>query len=275
MIPGIGGEVVTVLARNRKLAPTEFEMHCGRLLQYTVQRADHIPNRYKKFIRPQICRPVASAYHNAILANETSYKTEDGRKERAKLMDNAIRALLRMQKPLVVYWSLFDTKDGGIREWVEMTNREIALLNGAASYGAERMVPMIETFEMSYSDDRMFINAVRTLHKFTYTKICSVPLDYKDYLSDEILTFVDEALFCTLKGNRQIPTRKKQYEIRDKYFRRAIDNLNGLQRPLYALWNVMEYSENTMDEWAEHINEAIRLLQGVRKSDKRRFWQLD
>lgn len=266
---------MSVLARLRNQAPTEFEMNCSRVVKYTVQRADNIPNRYKKFIRPRLCKLVTLAYHDAIMANEADRRTEAGKKERKKLFDSSIAALLKMQKPLVVYWSLFDTSEGGKKEWVDLINREIALLNGAAGYSYdERAVPMIEILEMDYSADRQFVNRMRKLHKFTYTKICTVPLEYKDHLSDMILYMVDDALFCVLKGNSNIPKNKKQYEIRDKYFRKAIDNLNGLQRPLYALWNVMEYSENIMDEWAGLINETIKMIQGVRKSDKSRFGML-
>lgn len=266
---------MSVLARKRQQASTEFEMNCARLVKYTVQRADNIPNRYKKFIRPRLCKLANLAYYNAIMANEADARTQAGRKERAKLFDASISALGKMYKPLVVYWSLFGTSEGGKKEWSDLINREIALLNGAAGYQAgERVLPMIETLEMNYSKDRQFINKMRELHKFTYSKICSVPLEYKDHLSDAILYMVDEALFCTLRGNGNIPRSKKEYEIRDKYFRKAIDSLNGLQRPLYALWNVMEYSENVMDEWAGLINEAIKMIQGVRKSDKSRFGTL-
>lgn len=266
---------MSVLARDRDIAWTEFEMNCSRLVKYTAMRADNIPNRYKKFLKPRLLTPITLAYRNAIIGNEMDARTASGKKERTELFDDAIRAILRTQKPLVVYWSLFGTKEGGIKEWVDLSNKEIALLNGAAGYKpGERIVPMIEVFDMKYSQDRIFINEMRELHKYTYSKICTVPLEYKDHLSDQILHFVDDALFCVLKGNQYIPTSKKQYEIRDKYFRRAIDNLNGLQRPLYALWNVMGYSENVMLEWAEHINETIRLIQGVRKSDRQRFGKL-
>lgn len=266
---------MTVLARKRQEAATEFEMNCARLVKYTVQRADNIPNRYKKFIRPRLCKLVNLAYYNTIMGNEADRRTVAGRKERTKLFEAAISALGKMYKPLVVYWSLFETSEGGKQEWADLINREIALLNGAAGYQAsERALPMIEILEMNYSKDRQFINRMRELHKFTYSKICSVPLEYKDHLSDTILYMVDEALFCILRGNSNIPRSKKEYEIRDKYFRKAIDSLNGLQRPLYALWNVMSYSENTMDEWAGLINETIKMIQGVRKSDKSRFGML-
>ncbi len=266
---------MTVLARKRKQATTEFEMNCARLMKYTVQRSDTIPNRYKKFIRPRLCKPVSLAYYDCIMANEADSRTGEGRQERRKLLDNGIRLLVGMQKPLMVYWSLFETSEGGRREWVELINREIVLMNGAAGYKPEeRELPMIHTFDINYSEDRQFVNKVRLLHKFTYTKICSVPLEYKDHLSDQILCFVDDALYHTLKGNESIPRNKKQADERDRHFKKAVDNLNGLQRPLYALWNVMGYSENVMDEWAETINDSIKLLQGVRKSDRQRFGSL-
>jgi hypothetical protein len=47
-----------------------------------------------------------------------------------------------------------------------------------------------------------------------------------------------------------------------------------MQRPVLALWNVMSYSENTMDEWAWRLNDVLKLLQGVIKSDKTRFAKL-
>lgn len=266
---------MSVLSRFRQLAPTEFEMHGARVVKYTNQRCDNIPKRYQKFFRPRLAKLASLAYYDAIMANECDSRTAEGKAERRKLLDDAIRTIARMQRPLVVCWSLFETKEGGKKEWVELLNREMILLNGAAGYKpGERELPMIRVFDMSYREDRQFVNAVRKLHKYTYSKVCSVPSEYKDHLSDQILTFIDNALYCVLEGNSNIPTTKKQYDIRDGYFKRAIKNLNGLQRPLYALWNVMEYSENTMDEWAELVNESIRLIQGVRKSDKQRFGDL-
>jgi len=40
---------------------------------------------------------------------------------------------------------------------------------------------------------------------------------------------------------------------------------------MLALWNLMDYSENTMDEWSGLLDEEIRLLEGLKKSDKARY----
>ena len=160
---------MSVLARNRRQAATEFEMNCARLVVLTTQRADHIPARYKKFVRPRLMELTTSAYHAAIMANEADSRTEAGRTDRRKLFERSIRCLTVLQKPLVVYWSLFDSKEGGIREWADLVNKEIALLHGAAHFEDNREVPMIKTFDLKYSDDRIFLNKMRELHKYTYS----------------------------------------------------------------------------------------------------------
>lgn len=122
---------MSVLARNRRQAATEFEMNCARLVVLTTQRADRIPARYKKFVRSRLMELTTSAYHAAIMANEADGRTDAGRAERRKLFERSIRYLTALQKPLVVYWSLFDSKEGGIREWADLVNKELALLHGA------------------------------------------------------------------------------------------------------------------------------------------------
>ena len=104
---------MSVLARNRRQAATEVEMNCARLVVLTTQRADRIPARYKKFVRPRLMELTTSAYHAAIMANEADGRTDAGRAERRKLFERSIRYLTALQKPLVVYWSLFDSKEGG------------------------------------------------------------------------------------------------------------------------------------------------------------------
>ena len=266
---------MSVLAEKRKIAFTEFEMQCSRCVEQTEQRCSSIPVRSKKFIKPKLMYHVVAAYHAAIMANEHEWKTETGKAERVKLMDEAIKQLLLMQKPLVVYWSLFDTKDGGIEDWKGNINKAIVLLNAAAGFhDGERELPMIRSFKLKYSEDAIFVSKVRAFHKFTYQKLYRVPEEYKNRLTDEISSFADNVLYSVLRGNEGIPENAKQYKTRDGYFRKAIDNLNGMQRPLYALWNIMEYDENTMDEWASLMNECIKMIQGVRKSDRERFGKL-
>ena len=80
-------------------------------------------------------QPTMAAYHAVIMANEGDARTEEGREYRRMLFDRVTRFLIALQKPMAVYWSLFDTKEGGRREWTDLVCKELALIDGAARYG--------------------------------------------------------------------------------------------------------------------------------------------
>lgn len=266
---------MSVLARFRDTASAEFEMNAVKLHKYTHQRLSSVPNRRKKFVCPKIEKLTSSMYCDVIMGNEQSYRAEDGRSMRNALFERAIRTLTQLQDPLIVFTSLQDASEGGMQEWIGMINREIALLNGAIGYQeGERKLPLLEVYDMKYSEDAIFVQKMRAYHRYCYDKIIRVPLEYKEYLSESILRMVDDALCCVIKGNRKIPTNKQEYEYREKMFQRAIRDLNSMQRPIYALWNVMMYSERVLDEWSGQLEEVLKLLRGVIKSDRQRFKQL-
>ena len=54
-----------------------------------------------------------------------------------------------------------------------------------------------------------------------------------------------------------------------------MDNLNAMQRPMVGLWNIMDYSEKIMDEWAGMIDEELRILAGLREADRKRYSGLE
>jgi hypothetical protein len=176
---------MSVLARNRTQAWSEFEMNCSRLVEYTFTQTNKIPLRYQKFIKPAMCGIVTASYSEAILANEANARTPEGLAERVKFLDSSIKHLSRMQKPLAIYWSLFNTKDTTMAEWTKLINKEIVLLNGAAGYKeGDREIPVIHTYQMNKDDIPKFVDHMRLLHRFIYGKICAAPLEYKDHLSD-------------------------------------------------------------------------------------------
>ena len=75
-------------------------------------------------------------------------------------------------------------------------------------------------------------------------------------------------------ANNIVPTTQAEADARAKRFQAAIDSLNALQTPLLALWNIMDYSENIMDEWSGLLDEELRLLEGLKKADRERYKNL-
>jgi hypothetical protein len=133
---------------------------------------------------------------------------------------------------------------------------------------------MIHTYDLKYSESRIFVWKMQELTRYFYPKLCRVPLEYKDALTSECLHLIREALYHVMEGNRIIPKTKKKYEQRAKHFRLADAALNGLQIPLLSVWVIMKYSEREYDQQAELLNEEIKLLRGVMKSDKQRYADL-
>lgn len=104
---------MSVLARKRQQASTEFEMNCARLVRLTVQRCDSIPKRYQKLVRPKLMQPTMAAYHAVIMANEGDARTEEGREYRRMLFDRATRFLIALQKPMALYIGAFSIRRKG------------------------------------------------------------------------------------------------------------------------------------------------------------------
>lgn len=117
-----------------------------------------------------------------------------------------------------------------------------------------------------------FLSKISDLHRFTNKKIAHEPIMYKDYLLDRIKNTVDDAFSSVVLGNDGIPESKEAYQNRTKHFRHALQCLNHLQRPLYALWDIQLPSEATMQEWSDLIDDSIKLLQSVMTSDKQRLF---
>lgn len=116
-----------------------------------------------------------------------------------------------------------------------------------------------------------FLGKMSELHKYTFQKTAHAPNDAFDALSVRIDDFATNALYDVVMANQREPRTREEAQKRDAWLKDAIDNLNGMQRPMVGLWNVMDYSEKIMDEWAGMIDEELRILAGLREADRKRY----
>lgn len=260
---------MSVLRGKRKVAFTEFERQMGVICRVIKDRLNSVPARYRKFINPKLYEPANKAYTAVILANEQSPRTAQGLQRRNALFDTALKSILQMQKPLIAYWNIKDSSEGGIKEVVDMLNREIALIYGVTK--RQEAQPMIVALPKEKMKRLAFLNKMGELHKYTYQKIGHAPNDCKDFISGKIADFVDTALYAVVMANHKIPETKDEAEKREKNLQLAIDSINGMQRPLLALWNIMDYSESVMDEWAGLLDDELKILEGLKTADKARY----
>lgn len=184
----------------------------------------------------------------------------------------AVQQLVSLQKPLLAAWNLLGIEEESTARWADMINREIALIWGVTKW--KETQPMIIALPKRKMEKLEFLKTMAELHRFTYMKIGHAPTHCKDTISDRIADFVNTALCEIVLANHKIPETKAEANERAAHIQSAIDSLNGLQRPLLALWLIQDYSENEMDEWAGLIDKELRLLEGLKTADAERYKNL-
>lgn len=265
---------MSVYVSRRKVAYSEFVFQMIRICDHIDERAKSLPSRYKKFLRPKLYGPMNRAYKAVLRANETYSRTADGMKQRNGYIVEAIRALYALQEPLLALWNIKQAKEGGMVILRDEMNRELALLYGVLKM--EMPTKRIEILPIGKMERLAFLKKMGELHRYSFQKIGHAPDDCFMYQSQNIESFVSAALADVVLANKKEPENKGEYEDRRKHLQSAVKNLNSLQTPLLSLWNVCfeSLSENVMDEWAGLINEEIALLEGLLKSDEKRFKSL-
>ena len=143
--------------------------------------------------------------------------------------------------------------------------------DGPHRRGCNRSEPGEETLKKEKFKRLAFLGKMAELHRYTFQKTAHAPHDCFDALSIRIDDFVTNALYDVVMANAKEPRTKAEAQTRDAWLKDAIDNLNAMQRPMVGLWNIMQYSEKIMDEWAGMIDEEIRILTGLREADRKRY----
>ena len=134
--------------------------------------------------------------------------------------------------------------------------------------------PVFHTLKKEKFKRLAFLGKMAELHRYTFQKTAHAPNECFDALSTRIDDFCTNALYAVVMANEKMPQTRAEAQARDAWLKDAIDNLNAMQRPMVGLWNIMQYSEKTMDEWAGMIDEEIRILTGLRDADRQRYKSL-
>lgn len=253
----------------RKDAYSKFEQKMIDIHKVTTERLESVPVRYQKIINEEIYALTDRAYSNIILADDIKPKSEEKIAQRNSLLQNAIDNLQKLQIPLWVFWDICKYDERRMSYWSGLINEELLILNKIVGDGREEM--LIHTINWKSVNEAVFLNNMSELHRYTYGKISHVPKKYYGYVSAEIIKCVDNAWCFLLLGDGIRPEIQKDVKRRASLFQKAKAQLNKLQRPLYALWNVEKYSEREMNEWSGMIDQELKLISGVIKSDVKRY----
>lgn len=262
-----------VLRSRRGIAYSEFERNMEILHKNLADRMHALPARYKKHLCEPLYEPMNRCLNALIIADEQKGSAQAAKEKRQKYFRLGMHHLMRMEKPLIAFCIIRDVSDGGMDEIEKAMNYEIALIYGAAGWNKEGK-PVIHLYNREKFKRLAFLHKMAALHRYTFQKTAHAPNDCFDALSARIDQFATNALYAVIMANQREPKNRAEAAIRDAWLKDAIDNLNAMQRPMVGLWNIVEYSENTMDEWAGMIDEEIRILIGLREADRKRYSSL-
>ena len=259
-----------VLRSKRGIAYSEFERNMWKIHLNLEQRMHALPVRYKKHICDRLYEPMNRAYNALIIADEQKGSASAAKDKRQKYFTMGIHALMQMEKPLMAFFNIRDVSEEGEEQIEKAMNYEIALIWGAAGWEKEEK-PVFHVLKKNKFRKLAFLGKMAELHRYTFQKTAHAPNDAFDALSVRIDDFATNALYDVVMANVREPKTREEAKRRDAWLKDAIDNLNAMQRPLVGLWNIMEYSEKIMDEWAGMIDEELRILSGLREADRKRY----
>ena len=260
---------MSVLRSRRGVAYSEFERNMQNIHRDLENRMHSMPARYKKHVCDKLYGPMNLAYNALIIADEQKGGSQAAKDKRQRYFKRAVYYLMQMEKPLMCFYNVRNISEAGAKQLEKMLNREIALIWGVTHWEEEK--PVFHILSKEKFQRLAFLGKMSQLHKYTIQKTAHAPNDAFDSLSTRINDFATNALYDVVMANIKQPETKEEARIRDEWLKDAIDNLNAMQRPMVGLWNIMQYSEKIMDEWAGMIEEEIRILTGLREADRKRY----
>lgn len=261
---------MSVLRSKRQIAQTEYENTMSNLYKYSSRKTIAVPKRRQKWLCDKIDTLMNSAYSNAMEINTSFFRNNHEMNEHIQEATRAsIKALRDLQQPLLVLWNVQKYEIKTMAEWLALINKEISLLYMLLQDEGDLTTMYI--LDWRKINSTAFLKNMSELHRYTHGKVANAKMCYDSTQGRLLIEHVNNAFYHTMEANRKIPTTKEEYLLRDKHLSESLSNLNKMNRSLLSYFNLMQYSENVMNEWSDMLVTEMKLIQGVKKSDKERF----
>ena len=263
---------MSVLKNKRKLSRTEYERTFEELYGYAISQTNKVPKRRKKWVTKEIDAVMNDAYVWVMDLSEAYFEKNVRAEAREKIAIKIIRRLNGMGRPLFTYWNVMGCTDKEMERWLDLIKREIDLLN---NFVIEKNFAMsLQVLDWNKIDRVSFLKNMCDMHRYVHTKVIHANCAYDDSAGNLLIRLVDDALYNIMEANRKIPETSDEYKRRKEHICKAIASLNEMNRPILFYFNLMQYSERVMREWAGMLSEELKMLAALQKSDKERFSNL-
>lgn len=265
---------MSVVKAKRHLSPHEFWWQMEKLKEYTALKISNTPKRKRKIICVAIGKHTADAWHYTALADEIRIKDEETRIMRTELFAKAIHELEELQKPLYIYWNIQHADTKSMEFWSNSINEEMTRIAGIyeKESGKQMHFHYIKILHWKQMRECQYVSKMAEYHKYVHGKLMHLPYDCMDV--QKYREIIDHVFCEIVQSNWKIPETKQEFKKRKELIEDAIKQLNASQYLIYSIWNLKPFSEREMNEWAGMLNEILKLLSAVRKSDASRFCSL-
>lgn len=262
---------MSVLKKERKVSRYEFENSYLEFYKFMKPKLNKIPKRRYKYIGKPLYNAINYAYKQVINVNSYLFRRKEYKDKEIheKNVQMAILSIHKIQKPLIVYWNIMKISFEEQCKVAQELNRILALLGGLQM--SKKKPKSLMVMDWGKIKSTNYINKITILHRYMHSKVISAVDDLENVESSMLVQYVDDLLFQVITANNVFPRTQEEYEFRTKKLDKAISDLYFMQRPMLAYFNIMEYSEEIINHWIELQQECLKLLYGVKKSDKRRF----
>ena len=237
-----------------------------RLYDYTEEKLSKMAKRKYRWLGSPIAEKMNGMRDEIMQIFDQYY---DSGKILQEQCYSVIMGLLSLQKPLIALWNVEGYTVRRMEKWKFLIETEI---NHLADHGGIRKrdgYMFILDYEAINRLDCM--RNMSQLHKMIYTKSISLPSYCRETKGSYLMQIADTAQYHMARGNRKITETREEYEVRKKDFSRALNCIRSMEQPMFAVFNLMNYSNETMEEIAGLITETENLLKGLMDSDEERF----
>lgn len=263
---------MSVIKSKRNLSKYEYVHTFNKLFKMTVNRLSKVPKRKQPYICDPIMKEMYKAYNLIMQVYNDSFIKGIEVKNEQEQAKRMILYLCNLQKPLLVLWDIEKYETKKMVNWCNLIEEEIgyiAKLNNIELRGKYMFI-----IDYKAKCDAKFLNNMSKLHRMIYTKITSLPLIVRNTNGTLLMELADEAFYRVCHANRFVPLNEKMYQNRRNDLFKALSCLRQMEQPMMSLFNIMNYSENTMTEMASMLNTETKLIKGLIKSDESRFADL-
>lgn len=261
---------MSVLKSKRTESKYEYIHTFETLYKHTKDKLSKLAKRKVRWLGEPIVNQMNEIYNHIMQVYDTFLRYGIKLMDIGDQADLIINELKDLQKSLLALWNVERYEERKMVAWADLINDEIMYVSRlkGAQEGRVNHIFILDYKAVNTAD---FVKTMCELHRLIYTKTISLPNMERNTEGILLMKLADEALYRICRANRFAPTNQGIAEFRVENLSIAFDCLHQMQMPLLSIFNLMKYSENTMQEIVSALNKEIKLLGGVIRSDKKRF----